>query len=507
MMKKRLMLSLKKIAVGSHYIMLGILLGIAWFACEKPTAPENSNIPPMTTLTNIPASDDTLYALVTLHWTGGDEDGYIEGYEYRYTTEYLSTGERVTQPWVWTIETSMTIAFNSPDSLNQQTFEVRAVDNDGAADDTAATRTFYTVQTIFPEVELLFPADSSEFFYLDETTDWWGGILLTLTGQDEDGEIVEYGWAVDGGDWIWMEDTTLYLTPDMFTEPLDGYHTIHVTARDNTNLLDVNDNQITIRLVKPTFEKDILVIDETDENSSVFQKASITDAAVDSFYADILASYNSPNPSFSVETWDYAQDGLPSRQILGQYKLILWHADNVVKNPYWHALPKHSDVIRDYLEVGGDFIASGWRLLRSYTYTAMPHEFEWDSFVRNYLHVEKMDETRGRPGDFTGAKGFSFGTNVFHDVEIDTTKLMNAGSPYSTSNGKLSEISIVVIPSPFATPIYTYRGNNQSYIGLSCGIRYYGTSYNTVVIGFPIFFIKKEDARVMIADMLSSLGY
>ena len=124
-------------------------------SCEKfppgDTEKESDNKPPNTTLANIPRDGSTLYALVSLNWDGEDDDGYIDYYEYRYTTEYLvpsetdtgsyyftstdADGQTITnwweidstmvQDWKRLTETNAVVAFNSLAVLNHQLFEVR----------------------------------------------------------------------------------------------------------------------------------------------------------------------------------------------------------------------------------------------------------------------------------------------------------------------------------------------------------------------------------------------
>ncbi|MBU1875382.1 hypothetical protein KJ688_16895, partial [bacterium] len=140
-----------------------------WSACNREVSAPNDNIPPNTTLANIPVGDgdtmfveveigidtvilqaDTLFALVTLHWDGEDEDGFIAGYQYRYITQHVITGDEFETEWKDTAATSVTIAFESSDRLNYQTFQVRAVDNSGDVDPSPAEKKFYTTKTIFP---------------------------------------------------------------------------------------------------------------------------------------------------------------------------------------------------------------------------------------------------------------------------------------------------------------------------------------------------------------------
>ncbi|MCK4577795.1 MAG: hypothetical protein KAU50_03325, partial [Candidatus Marinimicrobia bacterium] len=337
------------------FILSTALLVIVYISsCQRPTLPPGENIEPNTTLANIPVEDDTLFALATLHWDGEDDDGFITGYEYRYTTHHISAGDSVVQAWEETEATSLTIAFESSDSLNYQVFEVRAVDDMEGIDPTPATRTFYTRQTILPVTKILSPVPEQKLFVTDDITDWWMGVHLIMTASDADGEVVEYAWAVDDGDWNWTLDTALYITPDYFS-PLEGEHTLRVISRDNTNLIDDTGDQVTINLITPTFDKGILIIDETIE-SKFPVGLNFSDAQVDTFYTQLFE----PDTS-----WDFQKSGMPPKQLLGQYSLVIWHADDLpsfssVEDN--HQLSRHIHDIMDYLNVGGDFIMSGWRI-------------------------------------------------------------------------------------------------------------------------------------------------
>ncbi len=480
---------------GICLIICFIAMGL-YYACKQEISPANPNSPPSTTLANVPVEGDTLFALVRLEWDGGDYDGYIVGYEYRYTTHYLFRGDSATQDWQFTSETSLTIAFNSADTLNKQDFEVRAVDNDGNVDPNPVKKSFYTIQTIPPVVRIKRPVEQDELFIIDHTTDWWQGILLEFTGEDDDGDIVEYGWSVDNKEVNWTPDTSVFITPDHFNTPLTGQHTISLVARDNTNITSAEAYEINLNLIEPTFDKDIYIIDETIETEFP-TSAKTTDVHVDSFYAELFGS---------EDGWDYEYNAirgnpLPPKEILGQYKMLVWHADNRPGTGP-HEFNKYRDYFRDYMNVGGDFILSGWRVLRSFNFeSAYPTTFQDTSFVHEYLHIIKADETPLYPGDFSGATG-TFG---FSHIEVDNDKL--SGFPYQ---GYLSQVNIIIETAGFTEVLYRYRAPQNSgltYVGLPCGLRYIGTSFNAVILGFPLYFVKEEDAKIMVHEILRKLGY
>lgn len=472
------------------------------FYCSKDITTPHPNLPPTTTIANIPVEGDTIFALVKLQWDGGDDDGYVIGYEWKYTTTYSSTGESVATAWEFTPETSLTIAFNSSDSIgNKQEFQIRAIDDNKVADPTPEMKTFYTTQTVAPEVQIIVPAANSEYFIAEEVTDWYYGIPLKFTGHDEDGEIEQYGWSVDGGDLSWTTDTSLYIPPDYFQTPLDGEHVIHVTARDNTNILSITDYSVRVSLVKATFEKDILIIDETIEREFPPSSAA-TDAQVDSFYSAIFG-VDDPDDVWDYE-YHYLRDApLPPLSKLGQYKMVIWHADNrPTSEP--HKLADHVDYFKQYMNIGGDFIMSGWRILKSFAWDKpFPTAFEDTSFVAEYLHILQADETPYYLGDCTGALGV-FGN--FSNVEVDANRLQ--GNPF---RGKLVQINTISQAGGFTDILYRYQNAAGStfaqYAGQSIGLLYTGTTFDAVILGFPIYFMKSEHAEIMADEMLQMLGY
>lgn len=465
------------------------------FSCERKTSPVNPNLPPNTTLANIPVENDTLFALVTLHWDGEDDDGYIEGFEYRYITNHLFAGDSVVKEWIRTKATSVTIPFESSDSLNYQRFQVRAIDNHGEVDPTPAQRLFFTVRTITPVTEILFPESNQQFFAIEQVTDWWQGIQLTFHASDQDGEVTEYAWAVDDGDWNWSPDTSLFIPPEYFT-PLNGDHKLRVTSRDNTNLVDPVGAVVSIKLVQPTFEKKILIIDETVE-SKFPAGMRFTDDAVDAFYAEIFGT---------DESWDFQAKKMPSKDILGQYQLTVWHADNLYTNENdVHRLPEHIIDIMDYMNVGGDFIMSGWRILKSFAVgESFPKFFQEGTFIHDYLHINQADES-APIADFTWAKGYGFS-----NIRVDSIKLSES---FFTTTPVIGLMYVNLMPRAAGFTDVIFRYQNDDYTGLPahrffpCGLRYYGTSFNAIVLGFPIFLINQEDAKTMAAEMLHSMGY
>ncbi len=484
-----------------YVLLLAAACSALWFSCERPTAPENPNGAPDTRLANVPKEKDTVFALVDLSWTGGDNDGFVTGYQYRYFTYHLAPGSTTqwelfdSTAWHDTTGTSAIIAFNSTEALNMQRFLVRAIDNDKNVDPTPAERTLFTLRTVSPVTTILSPKNNGSLLVDDQVTDWWQGVLVTFKAVDPTGrgQIVQYAWSVDGGPWTWQTDTSVFITPDKIPGSLDGLHTIKVISRNNTNLIDPIGDSVTVRLIIPSFSKGVIIIDETDEFNNPFLTWSIPDSVVDRFYSDVFPG---------ATQWDFKSKGMPPREVLAEYKLIVWHADDVpTSRPHKISDPANIEVFTDYLKVGGKFLMSGWRILKSFAYyNNFPFNFTQGTFVYDYLHIRTVTET-DILGDMTGAKGK---TGSFTSIEVDSARLANF--PY---DGKLSQVNLITTMAGFTDVLYSYENlpssPNVTYRGRAVALRYYGTVYDAVVLGFPMYFIKKADAQVMAQEILQSL--
>ncbi len=482
---------MKKIHEFVKILLVFALLYLAAH-CTYSTKPKEPNQLPNTTLANIPVAGDTIKAYVTLYWDGEDADGYVTAYKYRYITHHLNRGDSVVTDWVTTTSTSKTIAFESSDELNFQHFEVKAVDNDGGEDPTPAVKEFYTVKAYSPETTIETPTEGQEMFVLPQTSDWWEGIKVVFASSDRDGEVVEYGYRVDGiGEWKWTEDTTVTLTPDLFASPLTGEHTIEAVAKDNTGIIDPTPATVHIRLVEPTFDRDILMIDETKEGDQT--PGFTTDAKVDSFYNELF------HPDTSV---DYFTSGLPPKQILGRYKLLIWHSDY---NFDRHNIGNEKDYIIEYLQAGGKLVLSGWRIIKSFDLGAsFPQVYDSESFLSEYLHVVGANESPSVDGAFAWARG----RNGYPDIHLNPNIAKLRDFPYF---GGLTNVNIIT-PGAFTRVIYRFQckeNTNPSVRSVfqdrPCAIRYLGSSFDIILFGFPLLYIQPDEAKLMANKILQDM--
>lgn len=465
------------------------------------TRPETENTEPNTTLANIPPDGVTLRALATLTWDGEDSDGFVVAFEYSYTTYPLgkSLGDSTYHDWQRTEESSLTIAFSSPDTLNEQHFEVRAIDNSGNVDPTPAAKSFFTTQTTPPTTTISAPKNGQKFFAREQTTFWFPGITLRFLGDDIDGRITQYAWSADDGEWHWVDasETVVVVEPQDFATPLDGEHTLRVISKDDTDLIDPVGASVTIDLVVPSFEKDFLILDDTREDVSI---RNVPDATVDAFYEDIFGHDN----NYTIDNRSLTVFSFPDLRRLGRYKLVIWHSDDS-KGSFYTSNATAVSRIRSYLTIGGDLILGGTAVVDPWIPVPIPnvgrpHPFEFTpgSFAVDFLHLI-IGDLSAIQGTFTGATG----VGGFSDVDIDPTK-MNPDFPHF---GKVQLVPVVLQKGGFARDILIFRDQDPYATGHPCAIRYYGDVYDLAFIGFPLWALKHEDARRFASELLRNMGY
>lgn len=490
---------MKQVMVFTIFLLVGIL---CWTSCERPVQAPTPNFPPHTKLANVPSEGDTIFPLATFNWTGGDNDGFVSRYQYRYFTYHLAQGSSTTwivydsTGWRDTVATSVTIAFNSNQNLNRQILFVRSIDNEGAIDSNPVSRMVYTTKASPPITTILAPLNNTSVFAQPVISDWWEGIQLEFKATDQTvkGEILEYAWSVDGGPWHWIDEPKVIITPEKLMQPIAGRHYVKVTSRNNTNLIDPIGDSVSITLLVPTFEKNVLIIDETDEFNLPFITTGTQDSNVDGFYSRVFPD---------ADVWDYkAKGGMPPRDTLARYKLIVWHADDwPVSLPHKIAESKNITIFTDYLKVGGKFLMSGWGILKSFAYYQSSLTFQPGTFVYDFLHIKMIEET-ALVGDCIGGSGVS---SKFSSFRVDTLK-----TNFFPYNGMLAQVTLITVPAGFTEGLYLYENLPTSsyvrYRGRYIGLRYYGTVFDAVVLGFPLYFIREDDAKKMAKEILLSMN-
>ena len=166
---------------------------------DDSTGTRGPNMPPDTQIVSGPDSGSTASYRAEIHWTGSDEDGRVDAYEFAWligSVAYDSLGPDPDIDWQYTTKTESTFAARADSSIGggiysrQNTFFVRAIDNDGARDPEPARLT-YTATTVAPRAHIIYPDLSGQ-----TSTNQPRCVTIRWEGLDEDGEAVAYRSAV-----------------------------------------------------------------------------------------------------------------------------------------------------------------------------------------------------------------------------------------------------------------------------------------------------------------------
>ncbi len=240
---------------GASLLALILAVGLLSLSCTE-VGPEKPfvNTPPETQITNIAPGNVT-----TVYFMGRDEDGTIEGYEWSFDGGPWSDVASATQ-----FDTAL--VYGGPDEIH--TFRVRAVDDDGARDETPAEKSWGTrdgVVTAAPETEITGGPPSGDMTGT--------AVLFSWAGSDMDGTVSAFLFAMDNTS-AWTEvDATV--TNWTYTALSEGGHTFYVKARDNMGMEDPSPAQVSFVVKDDYFVPELLQTAGPTSNGGWFVGADL----------------------------------------------------------------------------------------------------------------------------------------------------------------------------------------------------------------------------------------
>lgn len=214
-------------------LALVIVLGIA---CADTPKDPNANSKPDTFIStyNINTSPDSAaFYSVTVYWRASDANGQAEYYRY-----WVDAGAETT----FTFDTSARIRLQFDQQVATHTFYVEARDNQGDWDPTPASIAINI--TDVRDISAFNP-ETAPITVPPNGALTSRGVIFVINGNDIDGSVLNFQWAVDDtANWhiaaptlILSNSSTLELglTPDVLTI---GPHTIFVRSVDNFGNVD-----------------------------------------------------------------------------------------------------------------------------------------------------------------------------------------------------------------------------------------------------------------------------
>jgi hypothetical protein len=217
-----------------------------------------------------------------------------------------------------------------------------------------------------------------------------------------------------------------------------------------------------------SFAQNLLVVDETrDGNGGAI---SPTDAQVDEFYAGAISP-------MAFDTWDCTAQGIPALSTLGNYKVVLWHADDFSQN----MLLGNLDVLGGYILGGGKLLLSAWKTPSAFNSAFL------DRFAGGISLIYD-----------NSASLISMYSSLYPNLYVDpnkTTAAWNNMLPqiYSFNGVENSLYTATMAPGSLGAD-------------MSVGLRYTSTG-TFVLLGFPLFFMQAEGVRGFLQQILPDLIY
>jgi hypothetical protein len=251
-------------------------------------------------------------------------------------------------------------------------------------------------------------------------------------------------------------------------------------------MLNESETSEEIRSRAISLDGGILIVDETyDGNGSLLNP---TDGAVDSFYTELLHGYQ-------VTEYDLASEAGIKLADLGAFSSVVWHGDDFTEFAVTEEI-RHS--LGQYLDFGGNLLISSYHPSQAFagvgTYPAV---FSSGDFIYDYLKISQIEFTI--PARFKGAISM---TVPYDSVFVDSTKSS------SSLNYHLLKVESIASNSE-ADDIFSYETDYDpttsmgALDGKPVAVEYIGTDFKTVVLSFPLFYQRFQEAKALVQSIMN----
>ena len=278
----------------------------------------------------------------------------------------------------------------------------------------------------------------------------------------------------EGGAWNRLTIASYQFLSYYDEDVVNGTHyTYMIKAVDSEGFESMGSDPMTATPIAFSFANDLLVVDETRDGNGA--NISPDDAMVDSFYAAALYPSEHGN-------WDVASQGLPPLDVLGQYRLVIWHADDFSHN----LLGDHESILSGYILGQGIVILSGWK-----TASVLSTTF-FQRFAEGTVPV--FDNA----ASFISAIPISTDYVDYALLEVDTSKLASAW------NNMLP----MVYTFPGTQAIY-HANMSPSANGNQLPVAFMNhyPGYQLAMFGIPLYFMQPAGVRSMLLRLINDMLY
>ncbi|OQY29266.1 MAG: hypothetical protein B6244_04595 [Candidatus Cloacimonetes bacterium 4572_55] len=269
--------------------------------------------------------------------------------------------------------------------------------------------------------------------------------------------------------------------------------------------------------------RSLLIVDETDHNDNWLKSREFqplfTEDEIDDFYSRLFENKVSPE---NIDIFEFSTGGgvgsAPTKVDLVKYKNVLWYNDDsslqlskgLDYDGDYAADMQFDKMLVDYMDVGGNLILSGWRLVEAFSRTngstSVPAYTNADDEF-NYFHIARYDQDTNIYGDFVGAKVESFTPTDLETFSMDLELIEN-----SILFGDSLAIQYVggyypayIFEDPFDFQLYygfesrtndTFLDNPDAVTAMA----YKTDTFNSALISFPLLLMEQDgdQARILI---------
>jgi hypothetical protein len=324
-------------------------------------------------------------------------------------------------------------------------------------------------------------------------------VLNVIVDQTYSGTSLAVQWTANpetdiAGYWIWwgtqsgLYGDSLYVpgrgtSNDTLTglEPSQVIYLI-VRAVNGSGYLSYLADEVSGIPVIFSLDQGILAVDETYNWTTGNMPR---DAQQDSFYTYIMNGYKCMQYEYG------SADQKPNLSNFSTYSTIVWFADDYTALLSSGAM----DDLMNYLDHGGKLWFVGWKptadIRNSATY---PASFAAGDLLYDHFKISSA-ELSGTTDSFKTAVGLK----GYPDISVDTLKFP------ATIWGKVFHNIEALTPLAGADTIYVIdmKNSGSGYEGRACAVR---DSGKTVLFGFPMYFMDKDQAKLAAQKVMAEFG-